>query len=240
MLDMALGSVHFPHLHHYAKSTLIRPVWDNNPDPSEAKKMGETSTPVQLFKLDWESFEQKKKDKFWEWKKKYQPDKENFVWVEPLPEKYMKVIGGLVFCLRKDYLSEIRYCTQMAFMEWSKQRHFDTFIREMCLEPAQAYVRVAFKLICDCPFDENRNYYREHDWVRRIAVHAMLYRFWHRQTGRGLLWRNAEMDQLDPDQWSGWGRPLEPEVLQFYQDMKAHDEDQIERQTISIECPKVG
>ncbi len=228
MLDMALGSIHFPNLLHHAESTLIRPKWDDNPDPSKTKKIGAISTPVHLYKLDWESFEKKKKDRF----------NDDMAWIDPLPNEYMKTLNDLVFCLRKDYLSEIRYCTRMAFLEWGKQRHFDTVIREVCLEPAQAYVRVAFKLICDCPFDEEKHYYREHDWVRRIAVHAMLYRFWHGQTGRGLLWRNAEMDRLDPDQWAGWDRPLEPKVLQFYQDMQLHDKDQIERLTVGIRGPK--
>ena len=240
MLDMALGSIRFPNLRHYVESTLIRPKWDGNPDPSKSKKVGEIRTPVHLYKLDWESFEQSKKDKFWEWVKKYHPRNERLAWVEPLPEKYMEVLDDLVFCLRKDYLSEIRYCTQMAFMEWSKQRHFDTSIREMCLEPAQAYVRVAFKLICDCPFDEERHYYKEHDWIRRIAVHAMLYRFWHGQTGRGLLWRNAEMEQLNPENWPTVWKSMDPEVIKFYQDMKSHDEDQIERLAVSVEGPKVG
>ena len=141
-----------------------------------------------------------------------------------LPEQYDSIIKDMVFHLDGKYLAEIHHCCQMALIERGKQRPFDTMIRDVCQEPVHGYVFVAFRLMCDCIFDEERHYYREHDWVRRISWHAMLYKFWHGQTGGGLLWDRAKMEELEPEQWKGWGEPLEPEAEQFYFDMKAYNE----------------
>lgn len=220
MLDMALD-FYFPRLVHHSESTLTH---HGHVAPDDWS--GKTHKKVQLYRLDWKGFEVKKAEKFWDWASEYHSDK-TVEYIPSLPEKYCSVIDDLVFHLDQKYLAEIHHCCQMAIMERCKRRPFDTMVRDFCLEPSTAYVYVAFRLICDCVFDEDKHYYRQHDWVRRIAHHAMLYKFWHHQTGRGLLWERAKMSELADV-------PSKSEVFLFYNDMKAHDKLVVDAETVLI------
>jgi len=172
MLDMSFD-FKFPHLAHYKSASLVRNEWSHDDPP---KLISQSGKPVQLFKLDWKNFD--------------------LDFLPILPNQYDELISGLVFSLNEKYLHEIHHSARMAFIERSRHRGFDTAIRDVCLTPVDAYIYVAFRLICDCVFDEEKKYWREHDWVRTIAPHAMLLKFWYRQTGDGLLWEKAQMDRL--------------------------------------------
>jgi len=237
MLDMAFGSIRFPRLIHQGEDYRLKANWPQLSNPHQPNEIpsGYEKKKVHLYSLDWGSFDDRKREKFWDWVKKHHPKNGDLQYVPSLPEKYTQAIDDLVFCLDTRYLDEIHRCSRMAFMEWSQQRHFDTSVRDMCLEPAKAYVTVAFRLICDCPFDRAAHRFREHDWVRRIASHAMLYRFWDGQTGGGLLWDNAEMEKLNPENWPAVWKPMDPEVAQFYADMKLHEEEKFEKSNVALE-----
>lgn len=229
MLDMAFD-FYFPRLVHLREDYFLKPDWPelSNPYEPNATPDGYKKKPVQLYKLDWASFNKRKQSQFDEWKQKYHPKDKNLRFVPSLPEKY-ELVYDLIFCLDYKYLTEIWRCCQTALIERGRHRPFDTMIRDICQEPVHAYVYVAFRLICDCIFDEKKHGYRDHDWVRRISWHAMLYSFWSGQTGRGLLWDRARMDELDPEKWAGCKlfKPLEKEAEEFWEDMKKHEEHQI-------------
>lgn len=196
MLDMSFD-FKFPHLAYYKSASLVRSEQSHN-------KSSKSGRPIQLFKLDWGTFE-----------------------LAPiLPKQYDEVISNLVFSLDEKYLHEIHHSTRMAFIERSRHRGFDTAIRDICLAPVDTYIYVAFRLICDCVFDEEKKYWREHDWVRTIAHHAMLLKFWHRQTGAGLLWEKAQMDRLL--------QHSDEKVQLFYKDMLLHSDEMIAPATAAL------
>jgi len=160
------------------------------------KSWSDRNKTTDIYSLDWDSKDEHHKRNHEKWLKSYHPDKENIPFLYELPEPYESWIQSLEFAIPRNYLDEIRRTTGYAIIEWGMERGFDTSIREMCLKPAISYVAVAFKLIADCPYDKEKNYfYRGND--KFIIKHALLYRFWLNQTGGGLVRYHAELDKLE-------------------------------------------
>jgi len=111
-------------------------------------------TTHQMFKLDWDKFDTEIQKEFHlsidETLYKGMP------YYKALPGKWEDVIRSFVFSLNTDYLTEIRSCITEANKGWSTSRRFDTAIREICLAPSISYIWVAFRLLADCIFDQEK------------------------------------------------------------------------------------
>ncbi len=149
-----------------------------------------------VYKLDWKWTDEQKEKSFNNWKTTYHKDK-NIWYVRTLPEKYDNLINNFRFVLDGKYLREINRTSHNAFFEWNLQRSFDTSIREMCLEPAISYTQVAFRLLSDCLYNAETNYYERDYAIRTIAPHLLLYKFWAHQTGRGIIRDHSLFSKLD-------------------------------------------
>lgn len=165
-----------------------------------------------VYSLDWRPLEKARRNSFDRWWKKHGkaraekeaaegPDEYGTVQKEyntALPAAYDAQIKNMYFLLDKEYQREIVHHARLALLEWTKDRCFDTSIRDICLEPAIKHVEVAFTLIADCLFDPDTkkrvSYKRD---ISNYWKHAALYKFWHRQTGSGLLWGFSGMKRLE-------------------------------------------
>ena len=176
----------------------------------------------QLYRLDWTSFDRKQKEKFEKWRDENWKD-HGMEYVPSLPENYDKWMDGLRFAINHSYKNEIYRNTRRSLEEWGIKRSFDTVIREMCLKPAEMHVEVAFKLIADCMYDEDTNYFYRGS-ARAILSHALLYRFWFHQTGRGLVKVKAEWDKLEWKRNDLNGDAEKMEVELFMADIERHGE----------------
>jgi hypothetical protein len=156
---------------------------------------GATRTrPVELYRLDWTAFDNSLKERHDRRLEKHHPGV--FVpFISGLPPLYDGYVQGYHFALDNYYIDEIRRCARQADSEWTTQRAFDTMIRDLCLEPAIAYVMVAFKLLADCIYDPDTQYFSRCP-DRYYAAHAMAHKFWHHQTGRGVVDCNARIPEL--------------------------------------------
>jgi len=145
-----------------------------------------------LYKLDWESVDSFKKNY---WKKKFPKSLEDQF--ATLPERYDNIIKKMLFALPYDAKSEIEHFTQIYYTERHRVRHFDTMIRDVCLEVSEAAIGCAFKLLSDYIYD-NKTWFRDnHEIDKRLACHLMMYKFWREIIGRGCVWEYAEMDKLE-------------------------------------------
>ena len=169
-----------------------------------------------IYKLDWS----KEKFNSFRYFKLNQNDEHTHVVLHEneafpsLPEPYDSEVKNLRFKINSDYMTEIQNQSMTALVEWSKYRPFDTMIREICLEPAIANVWVAFSLLADCIVDENSKWLRSHRKI--IYKHAMSYKFWFHQTGRGLVWDKARLGAFDSF------NKLTKEEFAFISDLKDH------------------
>ena len=125
-------------------------------------------------------------------------------------------------------MDEIVRNAKRGLEEWGIYRGFDTNVREMCLNPAQELIFVAFYLLCDCLYDPETNYfYRKEDSY--FAHNAMVYKFWDGQTGRGLLWFNAKMDEMErKENWLGTDSERFRIENQFLADVREHEKQRNE------------
>lgn len=113
-----------------------------------------------------------------------------------LPKKYDDWVKDMLFAIPQSYYDEIHRTARLGLIEWSTERHFDTMIREICLQPAIGYIFTSFRLLADCLYDEKTNYFsRDPDKV--IAPQALLYKFWSGQTGRGLIRDHADFRRIE-------------------------------------------
>jgi len=146
-----------------------------------------------LYRLDWFYSEQVKKDKHQQWNEKYYPDVK-IEWIDALPENLMNETEKLLFVIPHEYKQVINQSAAKAIEEWNADYPFDTVISEMCLGPAIEHVRVAFKLLADCIYDDENHYFD------RIKKHQMIYcllcRFWHHQCGRAMVEEHAGITDL--------------------------------------------
>lgn len=150
-----------------------------------------------LYKLDWSTKDKSCKRKHETWLKRQRPDLE--IPLPPsLPTKYDDWINGMEFAIPTHYMKEVRESTRKGLMEWTRERNFDNRVREVCLEPAISFLRVAFELIADCTYDKKENYfYRGRDKILISGV--LLYRFWMHQTNKESVWYNSGCNELDPE-----------------------------------------
>ncbi len=201
-------------------------------DDKIINKTTKESKTISIYKLDWSKCEEIKQENHKKWQKQYYP-KCNVPWVDALPKKWMDETSSQLFAITNSYMSEIRRNCHRAIEEWNIQRSFDTCIRDMCLIPAIGHVYVSFKLLCDCLYD-NKNYYFLRDCTN-ILPHAMLYRFWHHQTGRGLVQDHSYFEKLynrmsrifdikDP-QITKRDMEIANKISEFIVDIKKHEED---------------
>lgn len=153
------------------------------------------SKTTKIYKLDWDSFDEAILKRHIARKANCWPSTE-FKLVQKFDSYYETLLHSLRFAIPNDYLTEIRRMTQMALSEWGTSRTFDTDIREMCLGPAIECIKVAFKLIADCAYDENSNYFLRVN-NKYLLAPLMLFRFWQHQTGSGLIADNSGFDKLE-------------------------------------------
>lgn len=173
----------FPNLYFYKDGKLKR----NN---------GKT-TKIRLYKLDWNSIEKIKQEHHDKWlKEQWNVNPSTRPKFLTLPPEYIDIVDNFVFAIDLDYEKEIHRNSHRADEEWHVKRSFDTNVREYCLTPAISHVEVAFYLLSDCFYDEEKQWFSRHDGYGSIAKEAMLYRFWCGQTGRGLIWNRAGLNKL--------------------------------------------
>lgn len=180
--------LYFPKLKFIKEGSLVR-----------KSEKGESGRPIDLYKLDWLKQEEIIRNKHEDWKKEYHPDK-NLPFVGQLPKEWDEWIKSLVFAIDRGYLREIRYWAREALTHWNRSNYAsaDTMVREICLKPAISMIQVAFFLIGDCIYNEEKKWYARAG-KGFLAEYALPYKFWAYQTGRGLLWDHAGLDRL---QWS--------------------------------------
>lgn len=167
-----------------------------------------------IYRLDWSKFEEMKEKDYLSWVDRYWKDKMEPYWPGSLPQKWADWCDGLLFNLDVHYLSEIRRNAMLGMVEYGTYRSFDTVIREMCYETGRAFIGVAFKLLADCVVDEDGKWKRPDKW---IALPIMLLRFWSHQTGRGLIWSMAGLDEIERE--IDDGVILDKELLGLYEEM---------------------
>jgi hypothetical protein len=184
-----LSRVHrlfFPKLQFIKEDSLIRKSKDSG-----------SGRPINTYRLDWTKQEEVIKKEHEDWKAKYHPTKD-LPFIGQLPEEWDTWIKSLVFAIDEGYLREIRYWSQFALNSWNRSNFAsaDTVVREICLEPAIGMIRVAFFLIGDCTYDPENKWYSRTD-KNFLVEHVMSYKFWAYQTGRGLLWKRARLNDLE-------------------------------------------
>ena len=115
--------------------------------------------------------------------------------VPPLPLEYIDQVTNLEFALNDSYRRQINVSFMSAQQVWSINYPFDTMIREICYEPAVAHIWVGFRLLADCIYNRDENYFCRSDG-NQIAQYLMPYLFWFGQTGYGLLEDHSHLDRL--------------------------------------------
>lgn len=149
-----------------------------------------------LYKLDWESFDQEIYRRHQEWNRQCWPAKELPI-TQQFAEPYETLLKNFRYTIPAHYLEEIRRSTQKSLVEWNQERHFDTNIRDLCLGPAIAHIKVAFELLCDCLYDEGTNYFLRSPHKHTAFVPLHLIRFWQHQTGSGLILNRAGFAEVE-------------------------------------------
>lgn len=152
--------------------------------------------PTRIYRLDWESFDEKKHAQFLDWCKRCGHDHERFPFAVSLPEPYESEVKGYLFALSGGYKAEIIRNAQRAREEWSIARPFDSVICEGCVKPAIEHAKVAFFLLSDCIWDPETKYWRR-DRIGPLSTSLMAYRFWLNQTGNGMVWYHAGFASLN-------------------------------------------
>ena len=152
-----------------------------------------------IFQLDWDAHEARLRaiHEKWQDRLKNSSTAKREKWEPALLEPWAGIVREQKYAIDERYRDAIRDHSEQAVSGWGENgdRSFDTYIRDMCLEPAICHVAVAFKLLVDCTFDEKtKQFSRDRPyWLSQ----ALLYTFWHKQTGAGLLWEHSEMDELE-------------------------------------------
>ena len=140
-----------------------------------------------LFQLDWSWHDECLRLKYFTDKDRVPPQ---------LPQEYEDLVCGLIYAVPPNYKREINRLCNLAINEFSIDRPFDTSIREMLTDVADQAIVCAFKLLSDCVYDRDTNYFY-HKPDKFLIWRILVYRFWVHQTGRGLPWFNADLDKLD-------------------------------------------
>lgn len=195
-----------------------------------------------LYKLDWSQIEKIKEKEFKGWAKNHANIDTKYV--GDLPKEYDEWLKNFTFAIPDHYMTKIRAFARQGLEGWTTNYPFDTNIREMCLKPAISAVEVSFKLIADCPYDKQTNYfYREDDKI--IVAHAALYKFWCFQTGRGCIEDHANFQRLEfiskfEDTCNGTSKEpskMKKEVNKFLIAIKKHNKILDKAYALNTETP---
>jgi hypothetical protein len=172
----------FPRLRHLGEAKLEHP----------SGKHGHTRG---LFQLDWQGCDAIKLDDHIKWVRDQHPDKD-LPFVNTLPPIIDETVKNQFFALDEQYLNSIRSHSQAARDIWGARYSMDTMARDRAMQPAEALVHSALWLLADCAYDPEAKYYIRTP-TKIILPHAMAWKFWQYQTGRGLLWRKARLYDLE-------------------------------------------
>jgi hypothetical protein len=157
------------------------------------KKSGNKTS--NLYKLDWDDFDAAMLEEHKKWNEQYWPNQ-----VIPIVQKfdpyYESILQSLRFAVPTHYLDEIHRVSEASMSEFHKERHFDTVMREVSYKPAISFVEVAFRLLCDCAYDEETNYYYRAN-NKYLLPHLLLFRFWQHQTGSACITEHADFQTLE-------------------------------------------
>jgi len=147
-----------------------------------------------------------------------------------LPPDEMKHTDETLYALTDNYRKEIIRNSKRAVEERNIERSFDTMIRDICQEPCESHVFVAFRLLADCVYDsETKNFSRDYDF-RHMLPKWLLYRFWIEQTGRGVAYNRAGLYKMrDSLEDAGWRKNQSEDSLKrlerYLSRMEKHYED---------------
>ena len=162
-------------------------------------KLGGSQGTTTLYRLDWSRADAAREASWVKWAGNGPSTSDSTFFLckyhGTLPKKYDDWVKDMIFAVPQNYYDEIHRTARQGLIEWSTERHFDTMIREVCLEPAIGYIFTAFRLLADCIYDEKTNFFfRGPDKI--IAPQALLYKFWSGQTGGGLVQKHADFDRI--------------------------------------------
>lgn len=175
------------------------------------------SKTTDVYKLDWSGKDKSCKKKHDIWINRHNRSNIKIPFLDSLPNKYDTWIQNLEFSIPTHYMKEIRESTRKGLMEWTRERNFDSRVREVCLEPAISFLRVAFELIADCTYDRKENYfYRGND--KLLISTTLLYKFWTHQTSKDAIWYNSGCDRI-----KGFNKESEILVDEFLTLIKEHE-----------------
>jgi len=156
---------------------------------------GSVHKDTRIYTLDWSKKDQKCLKKHREWNDKYWP-KQQLPFMPSLPQEIDTWIINLKFAITSPYRKEINRNAMECLEEWNIKRSFDTNVREYCLKTAEAHAFIAFYLLADCVYDVTKQaYYRGDD--KFLIKHALAYKFWAHQTGRGCVRSNARLEEVE-------------------------------------------
>jgi hypothetical protein len=205
MLGLDNKSLMFPKLTYIRDGVIVTPSqakFASNPPPTDPQQIKlsktlskATTKPVRLYRLDFTRMEEIKQQRQWDrinWlvKEGNLPNEPRAA-LKSIPESYAATMNSLVFAIPDTYMKAINHCTMMAQTEWEHPYPFDTIIREGCYEPAAAFVKVAFHLLADCIYDENRKGFNR-DWsVKQVFEQTALVRYWMHQVGSWVAMESA-------------------------------------------------
>lgn len=203
----------FPEIKFVQKDELI---------PKGKAKYEKTNRPkkVSIYRLDWKSFDAILKDRQQKRKKL-----KSQIYEKALPEQYECLLENALFALDNDYIQEIQRNCKQAVIEWNTERSFDTIIREICLEPAIAHIRVAFKLLGDCLYDPDTKYFW-HKPSQYFIPKAMIYKFWRHQTGGALPQHHAQLNKLK-ERIDRFDKGEQKEIAAFLKTVKQREKSMI-------------
>ena len=187
-------------LHHKSPLYFPKLVSTGLTDPTNFSKVK-----FRIYSLDWNLKEEMAFKKHSQWNSKHWPNNHSFLYqnfhlpfIPSLPPKIDSWVINLRFSLNDSYVDEIRRNAQRCLEEWNIKRPFDTNVREYCLQTAISHAFVAFYLLEDCAYDvEKEGFYRKHHEDKMLIKHALAYKLWAHQTGRGCVRRNARLEDLE-------------------------------------------
>ena len=140
-----------------------------------------------LYTLDWSPLE-KAKNKY----------ADHFVKTKEVPAfegEWLDFTDNTLYVVNAKYLTAIRHFSQQAVDTWGTEWPFDTYVRGWCLDPAQALLFAAFKLLADCSYDPETDYYLR-DVRRQFLPNALAFKTWFPQTSYSTAVKAAELPEL--------------------------------------------
>ena len=202
----------FPRLRRLGEAQLVHPS-------------GNQGSTRGLYQLDWDRCDAIKLDDHYRWANDQHPGKD-LPFTPTLPPVIDETVKHQFYALDEAYLSTIRSHARMAVEVWGRRYRMDTLARERAMGPADALVWSALWLLGDCAYDPETHYYVRTP-TKIVLPHAMAWKLWAYQTGRGCLWRKARMDDLEDrrENCKGDGPDLHGMIDDFIDRMKVHQDE---------------